>query len=223
MPNIGIYFEKLSLKTEGILEFPDSVSHKILHEIQNFWNREHLYRQYKLNYRRGVICYGTPGSGKSSLFQLVSRDVIGREGIVINFSSPGIFGAGIRKLREIQPATPVVVLMEDIDSLISHYSETEILNILDGVEKFDKIVFLASTNYPENLGARIMNRPSRFDKRFKIGYLNEESRKYYFTHLINGQKDLDIDVDKWAKDTENLTIAHLKELFSAVVIFWRFL
>lgn len=155
----------------------------------------------------------------SCTLQLVSRDVIERGGIVIKFTSPGYFSAGIRKLREIQPDTPVVVLMEDIDSTIIHWSETEVINILDGVDRMDKIIFLATTNYPEKLGQRIMNRPSRFDKRYKVGYPNADSRRLYLNYLL-GDKPLDVvEIDRWVEDTQDFSIAHLKELFVAVVVF----
>jgi SpoVK/Ycf46/Vps4 family AAA+-type ATPase len=99
---------------------------------------------------------------------------------------------------------------------------------------------LATTNYPELLGSRIVNRPSRFDKRIKIGHPNAESRKIYLKHLIcdhkkakeeglttekkrneyvlNKAKDLGIDLELWVKDTKEFSIAHLKELFIATVI-----
>ena len=157
-------------------------------------------------------------SGKTCTVNLIMKDVVvDRNGIVIKFTNPGLFIEGMRILREIQPTTPVVVLMEDIDSIIEHYEESPVLNILDGVESVQRVVFLATTNYPECLGPRIINRPSRFDKRFHIGYPNPESRMLYFKHLCGG-KDLKIDLARWVKDTDKFSIAHLKELFVAVII-----
>jgi SpoVK/Ycf46/Vps4 family AAA+-type ATPase len=155
------------------------------------------------------------------------EDVVKREGIVIKFSDPYLFIDGMRVLRQIQPKTPVVVILEDIDSTLQMFNESEILNILDGVNEVKKIVFLATTNYPEKLGARIVNRPSRFDKRFRIGYPSKESRKMYFEFLIGGGnadkleqkiKELDLNIDQWVEDTEDMSIAHLKELFVQVII-----
>jgi hypothetical protein len=43
----------------------------------------------------------------------------------------------------------------------------------------------------------------------------------YFEHLIGNPekiKELKIDLNKWVKDTDRFSIAHLKELFVAVVI-----
>ena len=217
----GIYFEKIPVVTHGIIRFPETNSEKIVLEIQKFWEREKLFRDYRLTYKRGVMLYGPPGSGKTSAIQLVMRDVIERGGVVINFLSPGLFLAGIRKFREIQPETPIVVLMEDIDSIIEINSESEVLNVLDGVNQIEKAVFLATTNYPERLGDRIINRPSRFDKRFKMGHPNPESRHLYLEFIMGGSekvKEMQINLEKWVEDTEDFSLAHLKELFVAVVI-----
>jgi SpoVK/Ycf46/Vps4 family AAA+-type ATPase len=216
----GIYFEKIPVVTSGLLKFPETNSERIVGEIQKFWERESLFRDYRLNYKRGIMLYGPPGSGKSSTIQLVMQDVIDRGGVVINFKEPGTFVAGVRKFREIQPNTPMVVLMEDIDSTLDMYSESEVLNVLDGVNQIDKVVFLATTNYPEKLGERILNRPSRFDKRFKIGHPNQASRRLYFEFIIGKQKidELKIDIEKWVKETEGYSVAHLKELFITVAI-----
>lgn len=226
--NVGIYFEKIQVKTEGLVRFPDTNSDLVIAEITKFWDREHLFKEFGLAHRRGICLWGPPGSGKSCTIQFIMKDVIERNGIVVKFTAPHLFTGGIRILREIQPETPVVVLMEDIDGILEQYSESEVLNLLDGVDKVTRTVFLATTNYPELLGSRIINRPSRFDKRFYIGYPNEESRLLFFRHLVassleGGDVDkraeaLGIDFDKWVRETEEMSIAHLKELFVAVVI-----
>lgn len=215
--DVGIYFEKLPINGEDIISFPHTKTDEILKEISNFWEKEQIFKDFKLTFARGQLIYGPPGSGKSFLLRAIADDVIKRKGIVIKFDNPYLFISGIRLLREIQPNTPIVVLMEDIDSLIRNYSETMILNILDGVDKFDKIVYMATTNYPELLGQRIVNRPSRFDKRWKIGFPTEYSREIYFKHLIQ-DRDLKINISQWVEDTKGFTFAHLRELFVAVVI-----
>lgn len=217
---VGIYFEQIPVLANHLIRFPETNSDKVVDEIQKFWDKENIFKEYNLTYKRGIILWGPPGSGKSSTIQIIMKDVVDRGGVVIKFGVPHLFTDGMRRFREIQQDTPVVVLMEDIDSTLEMYSETEVLNILDGVNQIDKVVYLATTNYPERLGARIINRPSRFDKRFKIPHPNEESRKLYLEHLIGKQKidDLKIDIDKWVTDTEDFSLAHIKELFTAVII-----
>jgi hypothetical protein len=216
----GPHFSKVPVKTEGLLRFPDSNSDTVVAEIQKFWETEDTFREYGLSYKRGIILWGPAGSGKSSTLQLIMKDVIERGGVVLNFDYPGGFIECYRLFKKIQPETPSVVVMEDIDSIIQRYSESSVLNILDGVEAIDKTVFLATTNYPDRLGARIINRPSRFDKRFKIGMPSAEAREMYLRHLIKEDRvdDLEIPLEQWVADTKDFTLSHLRELFIAVLI-----
>lgn len=221
----GLFFSKIETKNDNLLIFPETNAHKVIQEITNFWDKEDIYHKYGLMHRRGIILYGPPGSGKSSTIRIVVDDVIRRKGIVLKFSHPYLFIEGVRIIRKIQPNCPIVALMEDIDGILEVHNESEVLNILDGVEKVEKIVFLATTNYPEELGPRIMNRPSRFDRRYKMPHPSAESRKLYFEYLLNQVNDEDrdaiaakLDIKKWVKDTDEMSVAHLKELFIAVCI-----
>jgi hypothetical protein len=218
----GHYFERIQVKTEGLLRFPESESEKVIGEIQNFWTKEQTYADFGLTYKRGIILWGPPGSGKSCTIQIVMADVIERGGVVFKFNnSPHMLLEGVRIFREVQPDTKIIVLMEDIDSLLEEYGESEVLNILDGVDKIERVVFLATTNYPEKLGDRIINRPSRFDKRFRMPHPNKKCRHLYFEHLLKQNSTIhlpDVDLDKWISDTSKFSVAHLKELFVAVCI-----
>jgi len=214
----GHFLKKINIKTEGLLRFPEANSEKVIEEIGCFWDKKDVYAKYDLTYKRGLLLWGPPGSGKSSTIQIVLKDVIDRNGVAFKFDDPDWFLACVRFFREIQPETPLIALMEDIDSILHDYSETDVLNILDGIEKVENTVFLASTNYPEQLGDRIVNRPSRFDRRIRMGHPNSESRKIYFDHLFAKIGNHQYDVDKWVENTEAMSIAHLKELFVSVCI-----
>lgn len=214
----GVFFNKVQIKTEGLLRFDDANSDKVIKEIRKFWASKAKYQEFGIVYKRGICLWGPPGSGKSSCIRFIMNDVIKMGGIVVEFTNPKLFEAGMQQLRQIQPEVPVVCTMEDLDSILETYSESEILNILDGYTKIDNIVFLATTNYPEKLGARIINRPSRFDKRFKIGMPSAADRLSYLKYLFGDKDFTKYDLAKWVKDTEDFSMAHLKELFTVMVI-----
>ena len=216
--NIGVYLNKVEVKTEGLIRFPDVNSDKMINEIKKFWELEEVFAENDLTYKRGMLLYGPPGSGKSSAIQILCADIIERGGIVLRFSCcPSYFIEMYRIIRQIQPEVPIIVIMEDLESILDNYDESEVINILDGVINLDKIVFIATTNYPRKLGSRIINRPSRFDKRIKIEHPNDICRKMYFEHLMKDRVK-EIDLAKWVKDTKGFSLAHLKELYIAVFI-----
>ena len=141
---IGIFFEKIPVRTEGLIEFPNTTFSKVIVEIQKFWELEKTFKDFGMAYKRGILLYGSPGGGKSSLIQIITRSIIeSKKGIVFNFDNPKLFKEGLRVFRKIQPNTPIVVLMEDIDSIIEDWSESLVLNILDGVEAIHNCIFLS--------------------------------------------------------------------------------
>jgi len=214
----GLYLRKCPVKVEDIVNLPQTYSEKVIQEIQKFWTLEDKFKKAGLAYKRGILLHGPQGSGKSCAIQILMADVIKRGGIVLKFGQPDVFLAGMMVVRHIQPEIPIVALMEDLDAILMTNPQSEILNILDGVKRLHKIVFLATTNHPERLGPNIINRPSRFDKRFHIDNPNAESRKVFIDHLFKAEEEMKIDVDKWVKDTAGFSMAHLKELYISTAI-----
>ena len=58
-----------------------------------------------------------------------------------------------------------------------------------------------------------------FDRRIYVPFLNYSDRLFYFKNKLKA-KDIEAnDIEKWATDTEGLSIAHLAELIKSIVIF----
>lgn len=209
------YFKKKAVKSEALIKFPDSTTDRVINEIEKFWGLEDEFIASGFLYRRGIALYGPPGSGKTCILRLVIDNLINaHRGVVVDFGSPYTFEAGYEVLRQIHPDMPLVVLMEDLDSILARNSESDVLNLLDGIDDIRKAVFLATTNYPEKLGSRILNRPGRFDKKFFVDMPNREARELFIRSKIGGEEE----IQRWADDTDGLSIAHIKELFVATQI-----
>jgi len=217
--NDNIFFHRFDIKLKGLIRFPDTISDEIVQEIQNFWDLGERFQRYKLTHRRGILTYGPAGSGKSCTNQLVAANVIERGGIVVPFPGAGLFLRGMEILRAIQPTTPVVVLMEDLDAILETPDSSETMNVLDGTfATLERVVFLADTNFPERLERRVTNRPSRFDRCFEMKLPSPDTRRIYLESLRQGDP---FDVERAVTDSDNFSFAHLKELFTATVIFGR--
>jgi hypothetical protein len=168
-------------------------------------NKDHLYLTEDF-----VVHHN---SGKSSTLSHIMKRMIAMGGLVMLAEHPNILSACLKKFREVEPTRPVVIIWEDIDSIIKRYGESEVLSVLDGESQISHVVFIATTNFPEDLEKRITNRPSRFDRVELIGMPSAAARRIYLeTKLGNTLKEDGISLDKLVKDTDGLSIAHLREL-----------
>jgi len=214
--NRGIYFSKKPINLDELLILPDSASEEIIENIEYFWEREEIFRELGYLWKRGVLLFGPAGSGKTSTLQLIAQRIIARGGIAVYVKEPKLTAQGLEMLRRIEPTRPVIVMVEDIDAIQNAYGEADLLAMLDGDLQIDNVVFIATTNYPEKLDKRLVNRPSRFDIVRKIDMPSPEARAVYLAARNSRLVDLDDEMDRWVDATEGFSIAHLKELIVSV-------
>jgi SpoVK/Ycf46/Vps4 family AAA+-type ATPase len=119
-------------------------------------------------------------------------------------------------MRRIEPERPIVVLLEDIDSITEKHSEHDVLAMLDGELQINNVVFIATTNYPEQLEDRIVNRPSRFDVVKQIGMPSAEARRQYLTTMSKRLREDEEELERWVACSNEYSVAHLKEMIIAV-------
>lgn len=215
--NHGIVFERKNICVDDLLRFPDSVSDKILKEITTFWSKGEKFRYHGFLHRRGYLLHGPAGSGKTCLVQQIIADIVNADGLVFQCSNhPSVFNDGLANYRKVEPNRPVVCLFEDIDAIIDEYGEDEILTLLDGENQIDRVLNLATTNYPEKLDPRLVARPRRFDRVMKIDMPPAKVRSMYFEKKLRiGDKEL----KKWVDNTTGFSFAACAELVILVMCF----
>ena len=218
--------KKQPFKTDELYQLPSYEIMDILRDIQNFWDRKDKYKEYNFVHKRGILMYGEPGCGKSGIIQLIAKQLIENDGIIINIKDQDdvdYFMDFISTFRKIEPNRPLIVLLEDIDSIAGEnsHSTSRLLNILDGVKQIEDVVYIATTNYPEKLQDRITNRPSRFDRRYKVELPNEEIREAYIRHKLTDEDIENVDIKEWVKRTEGMSLSHLKEVVISTIVMGR--
>ncbi len=216
----GIFARKIDVVTDQLIPLPDTANERVLKGMTVFWANQAKYTIHGLLYKRGVLLYGPPGSGKTATLQLLSQQLLAMGGAVIICRAPEYTMLGLAALRRIEPKRPLICIFEDIDEITQRFGEHQILALLDGENQVSNIVNIATTNYPERLGARIVNRPSRFDERIFVGMPSAAARQIYLEKIIakTGESAFqNFNLHQWVTDTEGLSIAHLRELSAAVL------
>jgi len=213
----GIIYQKKNICVDDLLRFPDSVSDKILGEITTFWGKGKKFLEHGFLHRRGYLLHGPAGSGKTCLVQQIIADIVNSDGLVFQCTNhPAVFNDGLSQFRKVEPNRPIVCLFEDIDAIVEEHGEDEILTLLDGENQIDKVLNIATTNYPEKLDKRLVARPRRFDRVLEIGMPTPEVRKMYFQKKL---KVSDVEIDRWVSASDKFSFAACAELVISVCCF----
>jgi SpoVK/Ycf46/Vps4 family AAA+-type ATPase len=214
---------KKEMKLDELYHLPSPEIIDIIDDIKNFWESKEKFTEYRFIHKRGILLYGDPGCGKSGIIQLCTQYLIEEmDGIVINIKDGDAverYVDFIPDFRKIETDRPIIVIMEDIDSIAGEdrHSTSKILNILDGMSQIDNVVYIATTNYPEKLEERITNRPSRFDRRYRVELPNAEIRESYFKSKLKKEDLKKINLKEWVQKSDGMSLAHLRELVISVI------
>lgn len=211
----GFYCEKLNIDSDELFVFSDSVTTTILNEIDLFWKKKNLYLEKKLIHKRGILLEGYPGTGKSSIISQVSNAIIKNGGIVFKITSFRNLDDYIQFLRvgfrKIQPETPIVTILEDINQ----YGEVELelLDFLDGQTSINHHILIATSNDTIEIPDTFL-RPSRLDLRIIIDLPSKKTREEFF-RFKNIDESL---IEELVNKTDGCSLADLKELYICIFL-----
>ena len=216
--NQGPYLERMPIEIDSLLTLPDSAVEVLLDEFKKFWTLRQNFSERGFTFKRGLLMWGPPGSGKTSAIWQMTKELVSlHRGVVVFIEDPGLATTCIGLLRRIEPDRPMITIMEDLDALVGRHGDHGFLALLDGETQISNVVHIATTNYPEYLDRRFVDRPSRFDTIMRVGMPSAAARRVYFKAK---EPALDDDaLERWVRRTQDYSIAHLREVIIAVKCF----
>lgn len=117
--------------------------------------------------------------------------------------------------------SPTLLILEDIDYLAEDretapgagWSVIDLMNKMDGIEGFENVVTLATTNLIEKVEDAIKNRPGRFDRVINLKNPSSDCiRKMLERFTKNFKVDSQIKFEKLAMKLEKMSGAYIKDL-----------
>jgi ATP-dependent Clp protease adapter protein ClpS len=184
-------------------------------------NREAL-RRLGQSTRKGILLYGPPGTGKTHTIRYLAASLPGHTTLIITAEQMGLLGSYMNLARLLQPA---MVVIEDVDLIASDRSELDsceesllnkLLNEMDGLKEDADILFVLTTNRPEQLEAALTGRPGRIDQAIEVPLPDEAGRRKLVQLYGKGLPLDPIVIDDTVQRTEGASAAFIKELMRRI-------
>lgn len=208
------------IKREDIL-LEEDVKTDIYRSIDEFFLKSGaFFKAYNIPYKRGILLYGSPGNGKTTLVKSIAGSVAAP--VVYWQITEYTSSYSIKEVfSTVTKMAPMILIIEDIDSMPEEVRSV-FLNTLDGATSKEGIFLIGTTNYPEKIDPALINRAGRFDRAYEIKQPDEALRNEYL-HKKGLIQFLDAAaLAQLAKQTKGLSIAQLNELYMSVALQWHY-
>jgi len=205
-------------------------------EIKEFLANPAKFQAIGAKIPKGVLLYGSPGTGKT----LLARAVAGEAGVPFYSISGSDFvemfvGVGASRVRDLfeqaKANAPAIIFIDEIDAVGRHrgaglgggHDEREqtlnqLLVEMDGFDVKGGVILIAATNRPDILDPALL-RPGRFDRQIVIDRPDLEGRKGILRVHGRGKPFApDVDLDIIARRTPGFTGADLANVINEAAL-----
>ena len=180
--------------------------------------RDHIKR-LGLSAKKGVLFYGPPGTGKTHTIHYLASQLPEHTTLLITAEQVGLLEEYFRLARFLQPA---MVVIEDVD-LIARARErmergcdevllNKLLNEMDGLRQDADVIFILTTNRPDQLEPALASRPGRIDQAIEFSLPDDQGREKLVRLYSRGLELPGALVDAIVRRTKGASPAFIKEL-----------
>jgi len=180
--------------------------------------REHV-KKLGLSAKKGLLFYGPPGTGKTHTIHYLASELPEHTTLLVTAEQVGLLDHYFQLARFLQPSLLVV---EDVD-LIARVREqmgspceevllNKLLNEMDGLREDADVIFILTTNRPDQLEPALASRPGRIDQAIEFPLPDEQGRSKLVKLYSRGLELPEELVELIVRKTKGASPAFIKEL-----------
>jgi hypothetical protein len=215
----GVRVHKLRTVTREQVILPEKTLLLLERNVYEFIEHREQLHKLGMSVRKGLLFYGPPGTGKTHTIHYLASQLPDHTTLLITAEEVGLLDEYMQLARFLQPA---MVILEDVDliarSRTSMHSACEesllnkLLNEMDGLREDAELLFVLTTNRPEELEAALAARPGRIDQAIEFPLPDVDGRRKLI-QLYAGQLKIDDKVvAAIVKKSQGASAAFIKEL-----------
>jgi ATP-dependent Clp protease adapter protein ClpS len=218
----GVMVHKLpSVRREDVI-LPEATLKLLDRNVLSFVGTRAQLRQLGQSTRKGILLYGPPGTGKTHTIRYLASNLPGHTTLIITAAQVALLAHYMNLARLLQPA---MVVIEDVDLIARDRDDmgpceesllNALLNEMDGLKEDADILFILTTNRPEQLEGALAGRPGRIDQAIEVPAPDDIGRKKLIQLYGRGLPLGDAVVSEAAQRTKGVSAAFIKELMRRV-------
>jgi AAA+ superfamily predicted ATPase len=222
-----VYVHKLHNVQRDEVILPEKTMRLLDRNIGDFVRQREKLRKLGLPIKKGLLFYGAPGTGKTHTVHYLAGQLPDHTTLLVTAEQVANLDHYFQFARFLQPA---MIVIEDVDLIArdrgSMYGPCDesllnkLLNEMDGLREDAAILFILTTNRPQNLEAALASRPGRIDQAIEFPLPDENGRRLLVGLYACGLR-LDEDVvETIVSKTDKASAAFIKELMRRAAQFY---
>ena len=198
-------------------------SKKIVRRILDMKLHPEHYARFGVSAPKGVLFYGSPGTGKTLVAKAMARE-LGQPLFYVNSTEliSKWWGESAKNIRAIfkkaQESQPCIILIDEIDFLASRQDREALEAFLTEMDRLGpNVLIIGTTNFPPEDLDPAMVRSGRFDRKIEFSFPSPEERRDFF-RLKQDKVPVDpaitdSEIERFSKKIGGTSFADLQEIF----------
>jgi hypothetical protein len=176
-------------------------------------------REMGLSAKKGLLFYGPPGTGKTHTLHYLAGALPGHTTLLITAEQVVLLEHYFKLARFLQPS---IIVVEDVDLIARERTHlrgpgeemllNKLLNEMDGLREDAEVIFILTTNRPDQLEPALASRPGRIDQAIEFPLPDDVGRAKLARLYGRGLQLNDKVVEAIVTKTKGVSAAFIKEL-----------